>query len=123
MTTEATAAYDDLPMNREVDYSLLVLGGDLVLGDAAPIRADIAIRYDDSAARTGPRYGEIGDLAGVVALDTLDATGLFIHGDPGEGGLIRRGAPAAFTVRQGPDPESETTWALGTAGPEPTTRP
>ena len=80
---ETTTAYDDLPMNRSVEYQLLVLGGDLVLGAAAPIRADIVIRYDDSAARTGARYGEIGDLAGVVALDTLDATGLFIPADPG----------------------------------------
>ncbi|MGB5526004.1 MAG: M14 family zinc carboxypeptidase [Gemmatimonadota bacterium] len=118
-----TAAYDSLPMNREVDYSLLVLGGELVLKGATPIRADIAIHYDDSAARTGPRYGEIGDLEGVVALDTLDASGLFIHAEPGEGGLIRRGAPIAITVRQGPDPESELAWALGTDGPEPTIRP
>ena len=120
---EDTAAYDTLPMNREVDYSLLVRGGDLVLGGATPIRADIAIQYDDSAARTGPRYGEIGDLEGVVALDTLDASGLFIHAEPGEGGAVRRGAPIAITVRQGPDPESELAWALGTDGPEPTIRP
>ena len=118
-----TAAYDNLPMNRSVEYSLLVLGGELVLGDAAPIRADIAVGYDDSSSRTGPRYGEIGDLDEVVALDTLDATGLFIHADPGEDGVIRRGAPAAFTVRQGADPESDAAWALGTLGPEPTTRP
>ena len=110
----STAAYDSLPMNRSVDYSLLVLGGEVVLGGAAPVRADIAISYDDSSARTGPRYGEIGDLAGVVALDTLDAGGLFLHADPGEDGAIRRGAPAAFTVRQGPDPESEIAWTLGT---------
>jgi len=110
----STAAYDSLPMNRSVDYSLLVLGGEVVLGGAAPVRADIAISYDDSSARTGPRYGEIGDLTGVVALDTLDAGGLFLHADPGEDGAIRRGAPAAFTVRQGPDPESEIAWTLGT---------
>ena len=112
-----TAAYDSLPMNREVEYSLLVLGGDLVLEEAAPIRADIAIRYDDAAARTGPHYGEIGDLEGVVALDTVNAGGLFIHAEPGAGGLIRRGAPAAITVRRGPDPESQAVWALEIEGP------
>lgn len=112
-----TAAYDSLPMNREVEYSLLVLGGDLVLEGAAPIRADIAIRYDDAAARTGPHYGEIGDLEGVVALDTVNAGGLFIHAEPGAGGLIRRGAPAAITVRRGPDPESQAVWALEIEGP------
>jgi predicted deacylase len=111
---EATAAYDSLPMNRSVEYRLLVLGGDLVLGGANPIRADVAIQYDDSAARTGPRYGEIGDLAGVAALDTLDAAGLFIHADPDEDGVIRQGAPAAFTARHGPEADSEAAWALGT---------
>lgn len=118
-----TAAYDSLPMNREVEYSLLVLGGDLVLEGAAPIRADMAIRYDDSAARTGPRYGEIGDLEGVIALDTLDASGLFMHAEPGEGGIVRRGAPVSITLRQGADPESQAVWALGTDGAEPSTRP
>ena len=119
---EDTAAYDDLPMNREVDYSLLVLGGDLVLEGATPIRADIAIQFDDSAARTGPSYGEIGDLEGVVALDTLDASGLFIHAEPGDGGVVRRGAPVSITVRRGSDPESQVVWALGTDEPEPPTR-
>jgi len=119
---EDTAAYDSLPMNREVDYSLLVLGGDLVLKGAAPIRADIAIQFDDSAARTGPSYGEIGDLEGVIALDTLDASGLFIHAEPGEGGVVGRGAPVSITVRRGSDPESQAVWALGIDGAEPTTR-
>jgi hypothetical protein len=109
-----TDAYDSLPMNRSVEYQLLVLGGDLVQGGAPPIRADIAIRYDDSAARTGPRYGEIGDLAEVVALDTLDATGLFLHADPGDDGVVRRGAPVSVTARRGADPESEAAWTLGT---------
>ena len=114
---EATAAYDSLPMNRSVDYSILVQGGDLVLKGATPIRADIAIHFDDSAAGTGPRYGEIGDLEGVVALDTVNANGLFIHAGPGEEGLIRRGAPVAITARRGPDPESQAVWALGIEGP------
>lgn len=109
-----TAAYDDLPMNRSVEYSLLVLGGHLVLGGAAPVRADIAIRYDDSAARENPRYGEIGDLAGVVALDTLDATGLFLHAEPDEDGLIRRGARASLTARRGRGHAGEIEWVLGT---------
>jgi hypothetical protein len=106
-----------------VDYSLLVLGGDLLLKGATPIRADIAIQFDDSAARTGPSYGEIGDLEGVIALDTLDASGLFIHAEPGEDGVVRVGAPVSITVRRGSDPESQAVWALGIDGAEPTTRP
>jgi len=108
-----TGAYDRLPTNRYVEYPLLVLGGSLVQPDAAPIRADIAIRFDDTAARTGPRYGEIGDLAEAIALDTLDATGLFLHVEPGEDGTIRRGAAATITARRGPGPESDVAWALG----------
>ncbi len=109
---EGTAAYDSLPMNRSIEYPVLVLGGYLVTGTAAPIRADLAIRYEDSAARTDPRYGEIGDLPGVIALDTLDATGLFLHADPDAGGMIRRGGPAAITARRGPEPDSEAVWDL-----------
>ncbi len=109
---EDMAAYDSLPMNRFMDYQVLVLGGHLVIGTAAPIRADIAIRYEDSAARTDPRYGEIGDLTGVIALDTLDATQLFLHVEPDEDGMIRKGAPAAITARHGPEPDSEAVWDL-----------
>jgi hypothetical protein len=114
---EDTAAYDSLPMNRSVDYSILVQGGHLVLEGFAPIQADIALYFDDSAAGIGPRYGEIGDLAEVVALDTVNASGLFIHAEPAEGGLIRRGAPVAITARRGPDPESQRVWALGIDAP------
>jgi hypothetical protein len=114
---EDAAAYDSLPMNRSVDYSILVQGGNVVLEGVAPIQADIALSFDDSAAGTGPRYGEIGDLEGVVALDTVNASGLFIHAEPAEGGLIRRGAPVAITARRGPDPESQRVWALGIDAP------
>ena len=108
-----TAAYDELPMNNSVENDLLLLGGQIVLGEAAPIRADIAIRFDDSVARTGPNYGEIGDLAEVVAVDTIDARGLFLHIDPGEEGIIRRGEPALLSARMGREPSSEEVWTIG----------
>ena len=110
----STTAYDELPMNNSVENDLLLLGGQLVLGGAAPIRADIAIRFDDSVARTGPSYGEIGDLAEVVAVDTIDATGLFLHAETGEEGIIRRGEPAVLTARAGREADSEVVWTVGT---------
>ena len=110
----STTAYDELPMNNSVENDLLLLGGQLVRGGAAPIRADIAIWFDDPVARTGPNYGEIGDLAEVVAVDTIDVTGLFLHADTGEEGMIRRGEPAVLTARAGREADSQVVWTVGT---------
>jgi len=118
--TASTAAYDALPENRDIDYDLLVLGGHLVVGTAGPIRADLAIRFDDSAARTGPTYGEIGDLAEAVAVDTIRVDGLFLHAEPDESGTIHPGAAVRLAVRRGPEPESQLVWEMAAAsGPEP----
>jgi hypothetical protein len=65
-------------------------------------------------ARTGPRWGEIGDLAEVVAVDTIDATGLFLHADTGEEGIIRRGEPAVLTARAGREADSQVVLTVGT---------
>jgi hypothetical protein len=112
----STDPYDDLPMNRSIANHLAILGGEIVLGAGEPVRADIAVRFDDPVARTGPRYGEVGDLAEVVALDTIDARGLFLHVSPGEDGILRRGEPVALTARRGTGPEAEAVWALGAEG-------
>jgi len=111
--TEATAAYDDLPENRGIEYDLLVPGGFLVLEGAVPIRADVAIVFDDSAARTGARFGEIGDLADAVAVDTLRVDGLFLHAEPDTTGAVHRGGRARLTIRSGPEPDSELIGELG----------
>jgi hypothetical protein len=94
-----TDAYDDLPMNLSLPNDVLLLGGRLIVGNREPIRADVSIRYDDAVAGTGPRYGEIGDLLDVAAVDTVDLTGLYIHATPGDDGTIRPGDPAELTVR------------------------
>jgi len=55
---------------------------------------------------------EVGDLAGVIAIDTLAATGGFLHPRPealtGKGTRIWLviGDVAAFDVREGADPSS-----------------
>jgi hypothetical protein len=109
----STAAYDDLPMNVSLSNDLLLLGGELIVGGLPPVRADVAIRFDDSVAGTGARWGEIGDLADAAAADTLDVTGLFLHVEPEEDGTIRPGQPAEFVVREGRDPASEEVLAIG----------
>ena len=108
----STAAYDDLPMNVSLPDDLLLFGGELIAGDLAPVRADVTIRYEDPVARTGPKWGEIGDLADVIAADSMDVSGLFLHAEPAADGTIRPGDPASLRVRRGREPSSELVWAL-----------
>ncbi|MEE8477721.1 MAG: M14 metallopeptidase family protein [Gemmatimonadales bacterium] len=107
-------AYERLPLNRSVANHLLLLGGKIVLGSGKPIRTDITIVFDDAVAETGPRYGEVGDLGEVIAMDTVDVTGLYIHPDLADG-FLRRGAPVVLRVRREADPESEEVWRIGEA--------
>jgi len=107
-----TAHYDDLPMNVGITDDLVLSGGLLMMDGGETFRVDVAIVYDDGVARTGPRYGEIGDLSGVRAIETRDVTGLYIHPDFGDTGFLRRGDPARFVVRSGPEPDSEAVMRL-----------
>lgn len=116
--TADPAAYESLPFNRGGAYDLLVRGGMLVIPGYGPLRADIAINYDDPVAKVGGTVREVGDLETAVAIDTLDATGRFLH--PDEAALtlateptparaaawLRIGATAAFTIRVGADAAS-----------------
>ena len=114
------ALYENLAFNTGGASDLLVLGGQVVLPGHPPLAADLAINYDEAVARTGGRVREVGDLRAVIALDTLDATGLFLHPVPdaltvrGEGQWLRIGAAARFDVRRGPDPASELVRRIGT---------
>jgi hypothetical protein len=84
------------------------LGGQLVLPGHPPLRADVALNYDEAVARTAPRVRDVGDLREAIALDTVDATGLFVHPDSTviterEGSRwLRLGAPGLFDIRRGP---------------------
>jgi len=104
--------YERLAYNTGGAYDLLVRGGQLVIPGQPPMRADIAVNYDDAVARTRGRVREVGDLETVVAIDTVDASGAFVHVRPealsdGEAaGYLTIGAPALFDVREGADPAS-----------------
>ncbi len=113
------AIYDRLPVNHPADADLLVRGGHLVLPGQPPIRADVAITYDNSVARTGARIADVGDLDGITAIDTVDATGLFLHVartalDAGPSGVwLRLRAPVIIELRRGPSPTSERVRTIG----------
>jgi len=106
-------SYESLPFNAGGASDLLVRGGMIVLPGRPPMLADIAINYDDAVGRAAGKVREIGDLQAVVAIDTMDVTGLFIH--PVTAALtsrdgmqwLRIGAEAMFDVRRGADPTSE----------------
>ena len=101
--------YEALPFNTMGAADLLVMGGSVVLPGKPPLAIDLAINYDDPLHRSGGRLREVGDLQAVAALDTLDATGLFLHPAAsaittrGGRSWLRVGANAAFDIRKGPE--------------------
>jgi hypothetical protein len=104
--------YEKLAFNTGGALDLLVRGGSIVLPGMAPIAADVAINFEDPVARTGGRIRDVGDLAGTIAVDTLDATGSFLHPRPealttnGAKGYLTVGARAAIDIRAGVDTSS-----------------
>jgi hypothetical protein len=114
------AAYEDLPVNTSGAIDLLVLGGQIVLQDRAPRRADLAINFDDPVARTGGRVRDVGDLRESVAIDTIDARGLYIHPvGAAAGPRMRAGTPAELEIRRGASANSELVRRLGAVAPSP----
>lgn len=88
--TGVAATYDALPPNTGGAVDVLVRGGLLVIPGQPPFRADLALTYDDLLQHTGPRVREVGDLSAVIAIDTVDVTGRYLH-------------PSAESLRVGPD--------------------
>ena len=111
--------YESLPYNTGGASDLLIVGGQVVLPGKPAMRADIAINFEDPLARTGGRVRDVGDLRGTVALDTVDANGLFVHPSPAAihsaGGSVwlRLGAPAELELRRGADAASEVVRRVG----------
>ena len=115
----ATAPYDDLPANSRTAVDVIVRGGSLVMPGQVPVRADIALNYDEAVQRRDPRIRDVGDLEATVAIDTIDASGQFIHVAPAgiatEGGRqwLRIGMPAVLTIRRGADSTSAVVRTIG----------
>jgi hypothetical protein len=113
------ASYESLESNEGGAHNILVMGGKLVLPGEEPILMDLAVDYDDAVAHRGPRLRDAGDLREEVAIDTVDASGLFIHprGSSvarGAGGArLVLGAPASLDIRRGAEPSSALVRHIG----------
>ena len=119
-TKASPAAYDSLPFNQGGAYDVLVVGGQLVLPGRAPIHVDLAINYDDAVARVRGRVRDSGDLAEAIAIDTVNAAGLFLHPaaesltTTPSGPMLRLGAVADIALRRGATTTSELVRRIGT---------
>jgi hypothetical protein len=104
--------YEALPFNAGGARSLLITGGTLVLPGLAPLQADVAIDYEDQLHKAQPFLRDVGDLSTSVAVDTLDAAGLFIHpaasmlGQGDHGVYIKMDGPADLVLRRGAESSS-----------------
>jgi hypothetical protein len=111
-TAASADDYERLPFNAGGGYDVLVLGSQIVMPGMPPLRADVAINFDDAVARTGGRVREVGDLSGVIAIDTVDATNAFLHPraealtGTGNRTWLTIGARAAIDLREGADVKS-----------------
>jgi hypothetical protein len=111
-------AYESLPQNGPLANDILVAGGTLVAPGLPLLRADIAANYNDSLRRDRAVISDIGDLAEAVAIETIDASGLFLH-FPAEvlrstsaGPIVSAGLPLSFVARRSADPSSEVVLRL-----------
>ncbi len=119
------ASYESLESNVGGAHNVVVMGGKVVLPGEEPILMDLAIDYDDAVAHRGPRLRDAGDLREEVAIDTVDASGLFIHpkgtslaGGSGAARLVL-GAPASFDIRRGAEPSSTLVRHIGNPASKP----
>lgn len=115
----AISAYESLPFNAGGASDLLLRGAQLVLPGKPPMLVDIAINFDDAVAKVDGRVRDVGDLAEVEAIDTLDLSGTFLHPSSRAltttpaGPMLRIGAPAVFEVRRGASSSSELVRQIG----------
>jgi len=116
---ENADVYTSMPVNSGSAVDVLVQGASLVIPGQPPVRVDLSFNYDDALRGGRARVREIGDLDEVVALDTVAASGLFLHPAPAmlaeQGGArwLRVGAPVQLTIRRGADPASELVREIG----------
>lgn len=112
-------SYESLPENGRSAVDVIVTGAQLVLPGKAPAAVDIAMNYEDALKHGRLRVREVGDLAAVVALDTIDASGLYLHPAPGmlteqQGQRwLRLNALVQLAIRRGTDANSTLVRLVG----------
>jgi hypothetical protein len=117
-------AYLSLVQNGSAVSDLLVRGGTLVVPGVTPVRADLAVNFEDEGGDPAvATITEIGDLGELEARDTLDASGLFLHteaeearGGGGEPGHLLPRMRAIFVLRRTAEPNGEIVGWLDAAG-------
>jgi hypothetical protein len=113
-------SYESLPINSSAAVDLVVVGAQLVLPGKEPMQVDISMNYDAALTGSGrARVREVGDLSAVVAFDTIDATGLFMHPAPSmltnspSGPMLRINAPVHLFLRRGREVTSSLVREVG----------
>jgi hypothetical protein len=93
--------YESLPENLRIEHDLILRGGSVVFGNAAPFPVDVGILFDDPVARTHPHLGAVGDLKQTPAIESMDASGLLIHIKTSDGAKapLERDAPVSVELR------------------------
>ncbi|MBM3907358.1 MAG: peptidase M14 [Gemmatimonadetes bacterium] len=118
---ESADTYMSLPVNSSAAVDVVVKGAMLAIPGQPPVRVDLSFNYDEPLRPGAARVREIGDLDEVVALDTVNAEGLFMHPAPAmlseRGGhrWLRVGAPVLMTLRRGAEPASAVVREFGQA--------
>lgn len=113
------ALYESLPVNDRAAVDILITGAAMVLPGQPPMRVDLALNYEDALRKGRARVREVGDLAAVVALDTIQADGLFLH--PAAAMLttqagkqwLRINAPVQLDIRRGAEVGSPLVRTIG----------
>lgn len=111
--------YESLPVNDRAAVDVIITGAQLVLPGKPPAAVDIAMNYEDALLHGRLRVREVGDLAAVVALDTIDASGLYLHPAPGmlteqQGQRwLRLNAVVQLAIRRGAEANSTLVRLIG----------
>ena len=104
--------YRALPENGRSVNDLLVRSGQVALAGQAPYPADLSLDLDDD----GYQLVDAGDLQGVAARDTIDASGLLIQPVDTAGAPLRALliglAPRLLLQRAAPDSSRTVVWEI-----------
>ena len=104
------AWYRALPENGGSVRDLLVRGGHVALRGGVPYRAELVIDFDGERGT----LADVGDLEGVDARDTLDASGLFVqpYEDSVRASSLNTGALPRLLLRREPADSGAVVWEI-----------